>query len=495
MRLIHGEAERGPIISLGVVAGAVGVLAMTVLTRFPPERAVPVIAVAIALVMWQRRLLAWRSLVAGILLVDFFLPIRYTIPGNLPFELEPYRLLVALVLAGWVSALLVDPRVRLRASGFEGPLLMFIVGAVASDLVNWSQVTSLGVETNVTKSLTFLLSFVLVVYFVTSVVRSASDLNFVLRALVTCGAVVAGFALFESASGYNIFDHLSGAFSFLRSSPLPYTLQTAAANSRGGRLRVYASSQSPIALSALFVMLVPLAVYLARTQGRRWLWWAAAAVLSLGAIATLSRTGVMMLIVVAGVFLWLRPVETRRLWPLLVPALLAVHLALPGSIGALTTAFLPAGGLVAQQQSGAGTHGSGRLADVGPTLKQWERSPILGQGYGTRVVDGPTPNASILDDEWLGTLLETGLVGVLCWIWLYASVLRRLVARARADRSDQALLCVGLTASILAYAVGMVTYDAFSFVQVTLVLYVLLGLSVAACHERVRGPRTAAASP
>ena len=220
------------------------------------------------------------------------------------------------------------------------------------------------------------------------------------------------------------------------------------------------------------------------------LWRAAAVVLCFGAIATLSRTGVMMLIVVAGVFLWLRPVETRRLWPLLVPALLAVHLALPGSIGALTTAFLPAGGLVAQQESGAGTHGSGRLADVGPSLKQWERSPLLGQGYGTRVVDGPTPNASILDDQWLGTLLETGLVGVLSWIWLYASVLRRLVARARADRSNQALLCVGLTASILAYAVGMVTYDAFSFVQVTLVLYVLLGLSVAACHERVRGPRT-----
>jgi len=185
----------------------------------------------------------------------------------------------------------------------------------------------------------------------------------------------------------------------------------------------------------------------------------------------------------------------NRLWPLLVPALLAVHLALPGSIGALTTAFLPAGGLVAQQESGAGTHGSGRLADVGPSLKQWERSPLLGQGYGTRVVDGPTPNASILDDQWLGTLLETGLVGVLSWIWLYASVLRRLVARARADRSNQALLCVGLTASILAYAVGMVTYDAFSFVQVTLVLYVLLGLSVAACHERVGSPRPAPATP
>ena len=213
---------------------------------------------------------------AGILLVDFFIPIRYTIPGNLPFELEPYRLLVALVLAGMGERPPGRPAGALRARGSRRPLLCSSLARWRSDLVNWSQVTSLGVETNVTKSLTFLLSFVLVVYFVTSVVRSAATWT-LCSAPVTCGTVWPAFALFESVSGYNIFDHLSGAFSFLRSAPLPYTLETAAANSRGGRLRVYASSQSPIALSALFVMLVPLAVYLARTQGRRWLWWAAAA--------------------------------------------------------------------------------------------------------------------------------------------------------------------------------------------------------------------------
>jgi hypothetical protein len=82
-------------------------------------------------------------------------------------------------------------------------------------------------------------------------------------------------------------------------------------------------------------------------------------------------------------------------------------------------------------------------------------------------------------------------VGVLSWTWLLSVVLRRLVRRARADRSNHALLCVGLTASVAAYAVGMLTYDAFAFVQVTLVMYVLLGLSVAALGGRFRGGRTA----
>ncbi len=36
---------------------------------------------------------------------------------------------------------------------------------------------------------------------------------------------------------------------------------------------------------------------------------------------------------------------------------------------------------------------------------------------------------------------------------------------------------VGITAGITAYAVGMLTFDALSFVQVTLLLFVLLGLA------------------
>jgi hypothetical protein len=275
---------------------------------------------------------------------------------------------------------------------------------------------------------------------------------------------------------------------FLRSEPLPFSLANTLANDRGGRLRVYASAQDPIALAAVLVMLVPLAVYLAATDRRRVLWSVCAGTLLLGAVAPLSRTGIVMMIVVGAVFAWLRPKQTRRMWPALLPGFLVLHLILPGSIGALESAFFPAGGLIAQQQAGAGTGGSGRLADVGPSLAEWSRAPMLGEGYGTRIVDGPTPNAPILDDEWLGLLLETGVCGVAAWLWLYGRVLRRLVSAAKADRSRHGLLCTALTASIASYAVGMLTYDSFSFIQVTLVLFFLLGLGSAAIsiHARMR---------
>ena len=126
-------------------------------------------------------------------------------------------------------------------------------------------------------------------------------------------------------------------------------------------------------------------------------------ILALGAISTVSRTAIVMLVVEAIIFLRLRPVETKRLWPLLIPLLVGVHLAVPGTVGTLKNAFLPKGGIVAEQQGAANTRGSGRIADLGPTLSQVSAGPVLGQGEGTRIVeDGPDQNAQILDDQWLG---------------------------------------------------------------------------------------------
>ncbi len=71
----------------------------------------------------------------------------------------------------------------------------------------------------------------------------------------------------------------------------------------------------------------------------------------------------------------------------LIPALIVIKLVLPGTLGAIKQSFLPAGGLVAEQQSMPGASGSGRLADLGPALQEWKQKPLVGQGFGTRVVD------------------------------------------------------------------------------------------------------------
>jgi len=185
------------------------------------------------------------------------------------------------------------------------------------------------------------------------------------------------------------------------------------------------------------------------------------------------------------------------MWPALIPALIVIKLVLPGTLGAIKNSFMPAGGLVAEQQSMPGASGSGRLADLGPALQEWKQTPLVGQGFGTRVVDANVrgPRANILDNEWLGTLLEIGALGFFGWLWFFARVVRRLGKEAKEDDSERGWLLVSIAASVAAFAVGMFTYDAFSFIQVTFLMFVLVGLGASLSAERPTPLAVRAARP
>jgi hypothetical protein len=469
-------------LAVGLVAVSLGALTLAIAAGTSARlAAMAVIAATLAALLSRRSYVPWKHLIAGLILIILFIPIRrYSIAGNLPFQLEPYRIYVALLLLGGGASLLVDSRTRLRRTGLEGPLVLIVSAAVASIVANPARVSA--VSSDVNKKLMFFLSFVLVLYLTSSVVRRLDDIDYLTKTLVAGGAIVALFALIEARTGYNVFNHLSRVLPFLHGGQIagPEFLRAGTA-----RLRVFASAEHPIALSAALVMLAPLALYLARRYGQR-RWLVCALILVLGCVSTVSQTGIVMFAVMVAVFLWLRPKETRRLWPAILPALIVIHFALPGTLGAIKNSFMPPGGLVRQQQSYAGQSGSGRLADVGPALQEWKREPLFGEGFGTRVVDPSTsaPDASILDDQWLGTLLETGALGFVGWAWFFIRAVRRFGAEAKRDDSERGWLLASFAAAIAAYAVGMLTYDAFSFIQVTFLLFIFVGLGSALLAER-----------
>jgi O-antigen ligase len=418
----------------------------------------------------RRSLVSWELLLAGIVGLVFLVPIkRYAMPGDLPFGLEPYRVVVAAVVLAWLAALLVDPRVRLRRSCLDLPLLAFAGSALASVAVNPA---SLDVgEAEVIKQTLFLLSFVLLYFLIVSVVRSEAQVIFLVKVLVLAGGVVGALAIVESSTGYNVFNHL-GSIPLLTLTAVPDL------DVRGTALRAYASAQHPIALGAVLVMVIPLSAALVRATGRV-RWWVPAWLLGLGAVSSVSRTAVLMLGTVLLVGSWMRPRETVRLWAALVPAALLVYLFVPTALQSLEQAFAPEGGLIAEQHGAAGRKGSGRLADVAPALDEFSRKPLLGQGYGSRDVEDEHQTIPILDNQWLGTLLETGLLGLLGLVWLLLRFLRRCARAARRDGAARGSLLAAFATATAAYGVGMLTFDSFSFIQVTFVFFIVLGLGSA----------------
>ncbi|HZO33505.1 MAG TPA: O-antigen ligase family protein, partial [Gaiellaceae bacterium] len=387
---------------------------------------------------------------------------------------------------------LASRRLTVRGSGFEGPLGLFLIAILGSILTNEERLRHrdsfilLGrtfvredLAIDVLKTFVFLLSFYIVFYLTISVVRDVRAIHAVLKIIVGTGTIVAFFALIEARTNYNVFDHLAG---YLPGATFEGAL-TDAGIGRGGRLRVYASAQHPIALAVLLVMLLPLAAYLWRYT-RRAVWAGSALLILVAAVSTVSRTSITTMATVAVVFVWLRRDSVKRLWPLVLPALLAIHIAVPGAIGGIQEAFFPSHGLIQDQTQFGGRVSPSRLR---PQFHTIGAHPLFGEGYGTRITEATLrQNAIVLDDQWLDTAVETGLVGFFAWIWFFARFIRRAGREAKRDRSSRGWLLTALTSSIAAFAVGMLTYDAFSFIQVTFIMFILAALG--ACTLKAAGP-------
>ena len=448
-----------------------GAVAITLLTA----------AVAVA-----RPYLPWSRVLLALVLVILFIPLRrYRLPGDAGFTLEPYRLLVALIVAGWAMALLCDARVRLRKSGIDGALAFVIVAIVASDLANPGRVGPL--QSEVLKAVTFFLSFVVVFYLVVSVVRDTATIDSIVKTLVVGAGIIGALAVVESRTGFSPFAYVDKV--------LPFLIQDSSGVqpglNRGSATRALGPAEHPIALGAMLVMLVPLAVYVVRKFGGAW--YVAFAAIVIGVLSTVSRTGVLMLVTLLLVFFWLRPSQMKRAWPMLLPVIVLTQFAVPGTLGSLKQAFFPAGGLVSEQEGMAGDcSSSGRVADIGPTLDAVAIKPFMGYGFGTRVVTGEQSNACILDNQWLGTAYELGLMGFIAWLLFFVKVGRRFGRASKGDDSDEGWLQVCIAASVIAYAVGSFTFDSLGFSQVTFILFLVLGLAAAAranAEERRPAPR------
>jgi Na+-transporting methylmalonyl-CoA/oxaloacetate decarboxylase gamma subunit len=455
--LLAGVAANAPpTILLGGTAGALGVAAT---------------------LSWLTR---WRAMTSAIIACVLFIPIgRYGLPITLPFQMEPYRLVVFIVALCWLTSLLAEPEtVRLPKTGIAGPVVGITVVLVVGVVANLSRITEHGLTSDVMFRFSFFAGYLLVMLILASVLRTRADLDGCVKVLVGGGAVVSALALVQNRTGYNLFDHLHSFCPILVFDPsgIPDNLEA-----RGSGVRMYASAQHPLALGAALALLMPPAVYIGFRTNKR-IWWLACALIVVAALVTVARTAVLMLAVESLVLLTLKPVILKRIWWAIPPFLVAVNIVAPATLGTIKASFFPQGGLVAQQSTNPGGDGGNRLSDTGPALHEASKTPFVGQGWGTRQPKRLDPNKTrkTLDDQWLGIVLEAGWFGAITWMWFFLRNIRLLAGASLRDPTAHGWLLAGLSASILGFVVGMFTFDAFGFPQATLLVFVMAGMGIAA---------------
>jgi O-antigen ligase len=152
-------------------------------------------------------------------------------------------------------------------------------------------------------------------------------------------------------------------------------------------------------------------------------------------------------------------------------------------------ALTPEEGLVAEQQGRAGQAGSGRVADFRPGIDRWLEKPIVGHGLGLGRTTGGPPTALednderrrvIYDNQWLQVLISLGAVGLIGALWFVWGAVIKLIRAARRTAGEASDLMAAVAVSCAGYGVGMITYDSFAFVQVTLLFFVITALGLRA---------------
>ena len=402
------------------------------------------------------------------------------------------------MVVGFVTSSIATGR-QVDTVGAGMPLFLLAVAALTSQIVNTEGMNVPGSEGQAIKSLSFFISFIVVFVLVASTIDSVRDVDKILAGIVVCGALVSLAALYEGRTHDNLFDRLDEWLPFSRNEREIFDV-------RGGRLRVHASAQHPIALGAALIMVVPFAMYLAEkaAKGLKSAFWVATAgILMIGALATISRTAVAMGVTMLILALWVRPGILPRLLPVLLVLPIVAHVAAPGALGSLSHAFGIGGGrpLIESVQGRAGQPGSGRLDDIEPGIDLWSRSPLVGLGVGTREVAtsgaaarAPVPGqastpAIIFDNQYLRTLVSLGIVGLIGAVWFIWGSAIRLGRRSKRLAGDDGNLLAACAIACGGYGAGMAFFDAFSFVQVTLLFFIVAALGLRAMVLRGSVPR------
>jgi O-antigen ligase len=151
----------------------------------------------------------------------------------------------------------------------------------------------------------------------------------------------------------------------------------------------------------------------------------------------------------------------------------AVYVMVPGLLGTITHLFTGISG----DSSARSRSGSFSLA-----FDFISRTPIFGRGFLTFL-----PAYRILDDQYLGLLIEIGVVGLIAYLGLLVSgVVGGLRLRRTANQID-GLLGVSLAASVASALASFALFDAFSFPMAASLSFLMLGC-VGALRRLARTP-------
>lgn len=288
---------------------------------------------------------------------------------------------------------------------------------------------------------------------------SIDRLQTLVRRIVAGATALSVLGIFQAFTGDNLSKYIS--IPGLSDSA---TFQTTLV--RGDLVRPSVTAINPLEFAAVVGMCLPLAIYLARNDapGLRRRRWLQVALIGVAQVMTTSRTAILALIVVGIVLMptWTKW-ERRRSYGVVLLSAVVLFLTVHGLLGTIKNLFLTV------SSDSSTTSRTGAWSSAVPFISQ---HPWFGHGFGTFFPQ----TYFFTDDQYLNTLIETGFVGLLVLLGLFATgwFTARSTRRASEDRKIRELAQC-LAGSIAVAVVTFGTFDALGFPMAASLTFILLG--------------------
>jgi O-antigen ligase len=409
----------------------------------------------------RRYLLDTTALVNFMIVVLFLIPAELVMP-QLTAVGRP-ALVLGLVLCGlWVMSRLHPELVMHGRQPIRWALTVWLLSLLASYAAAQFRGLTVLEANGADRSMIYALVFIGVALACADGIPTRRRFDDIVRILVWSATAMALIGIAQSTLQFQIADYMHIPGLVLHTDPVGF-------EDRRGFTRIASTTAHYIEFSAVMALALPFALHLARfgvTSLVRQLATISSLIIAISIPLTVSRTGILGLLVVAVVMLPAWRWRTRLNLMVMMFGLLAfVMLIRPRLLGSLKGMFTNWSRDESIQ---------GRTDDYAQVYSFFMERPWLGRGTGTLIPE----LYLILDNQWLAALVQNGVFGVvaLAGLSLTAIWLALRVRRNATSEQDRHLASCLIAVQVLVI-VCSATFDTFAFTTFTTSFAVCVGLS------------------
>jgi O-antigen ligase len=364
------------------------------------------------------------------------------------------ELLLILVVLAWPVQMALRGRLTYRLTPMDMPIILFMAVVVFLFLVRSPQ-TGIAME-----GVRVYVEYVLWFFVASNLLLNKRQARALINLLVILGTLIA----------------LHGVYQYIIGVEIPSTWLDSAEGSV--RTRVFSILTSPNVLGSFLVMLIPVTVsqlLSAGTRLQRYYYIACLAPMALSLIFTFSRGA---WLAMAGAFVIYGLIYNWRILLALGAGIYAAPKLIPGISSRIGYMLSPAYLLSSAR--------AGRVARWNKAIEKLQNNPLFGEGfgrYGGAVAARYIPSSNYVDNFYLKTAAESGIIGLAAFVWLLISGVRCVLNSYR-RLTDPYLkgLAGGLFAGLMGVLLHNGVENIFEVPAMAVYFWLLLGTAAALPH-------------